>query len=148
MPTSSVLPATAKIRPHWRPVERLFSTFRCPNTLQFVAASTFIAARTGEKSGIERAIRSPAQLAEWQAERRKPAQQTTKIIAYTLHRIVHAPSRRCRGRIRRPRTPRCRWRTLRAGTTTGRPGIENHDAGRGRTMEAQWQNNRPLTVSL
>jgi len=64
-----------------------------------------------------------------------------------LHRIAHAPSRRRRGPVRRPRTPWRRWRSLRVGTTTGRPGIETQGAGRGRTIEAQWQNDRPLKVS-
>ncbi len=64
-----------------------------------------------------------------------------------LHRIEHAPSRRRREPVRRPRTPWCRWRSLRVGTTTGRPGTETQGAGRGRTVEAQWQNNRPLTLS-
>ncbi len=63
-----------------------------------------------------------------------------------LHRIAHAPSRRRRGPIRCPRTPWRWWRSLRAGTTTGRPGTEIHGAGRGRTIEAQWQDNRPLKV--
>ena len=64
-----------------------------------------------------------------------------------LHRIAPAPSRRRRGPVRRPRTPWRRWRSLRVGTTTGRPGTETQCAGRGRTVEAQWQSNRPLTLS-